>query len=79
MIVMSLLTRFCLFRAPVVFTVENEPKPYKLIPQSSVPMAAAVFLLILIMFITFLAKTGRKGTKISPNQCSFMQFSFILH
>ena len=43
MIVMSLLTRFCLFRAPVVFTVENEPKPYKLIPQSSVPMAAAVF------------------------------------
>ena len=31
------------------------------------------------MFFTFLAKTGRKGTKISPNQCSFMQFSFTSH
>jgi len=62
-----------------VFTVENEPKPNKLISQSSVPMAAAVFLLILIMFFMFLAKTERKGTKISPNQCSFMHFSFTSH
>jgi len=40
---MSLLTRFCLFRAPVVFTEEDEPKPNKLIPQFSVPIEAAVF------------------------------------
>ena len=43
MILMSLLTRFCLFRAPdCLFTEENEPKPYKLISQCPVPIAATV-------------------------------------
>jgi len=42
MILMSLLTRFCLFRAPIMFTEENEPKPYKLIPQFSVPIVATI-------------------------------------
>ncbi len=40
---MSLLTRFCLFRAPeYLFTEENEPKPNKLISQFPVPIAADV-------------------------------------
>ena len=39
---MSLLTRFCLFRAPVLFAEENEPKPYKLISQFSVLITATV-------------------------------------
>ena len=76
MILMSLLTRFCLFRAPDCFFLKKMSRN----PTNS--FLSVVCRLRQLLFTDFkhvyliVSKTGCKITKISSESCSFMQFSF---
>ena len=76
MILMSLLTRFCLFRAPDCFFLKKMSRN----PTNS--FLSVVCRLRQLLFTDFnhvylfVSKTGCKITKISSESCSFMQLSF---